>query len=321
MKDRGKTKEQLLHELAEFRRRFVELEQLTFRHMRTEEALQKSEEKYRSLVESTDDSVYLVDRDYKYLFMNKKHLSRLGFSEKHLIGRSYSEFHSTEETKDFIEKINEVFKKGEPVQHEHKSLRDGRYFLRTLSPVREPGGKIAAVSVISKNITEHKRLEEELRIMSFTDELTGLYNRRGFLTLAGQQLKMARRLKKGVFMLYADLDDLKVINDTFGHREGDLALMEAADILKETYRDSDIIGRIGGDEFAVFPLEIKKDSTDAVIKRLQRNLAIRNAKKGHGYKLSFSSGIAHCDSECRSSIEELLTQADKLMYEQKKLKH
>lgn len=320
MKDRGKTKEQLLHELAEFRRRFTELEQLASRHMRTEETLQKSEEKYRSLVESTDDSVYLVDRNYKYIFINKKHLSRLGFSEEHLIGRAYSEFHSVEETKEFIETVSNVFEKGKSVQHEHKSLRDGRYFLRTISPVREPDGKIAMVSVISKNITEHKRLEEELRIMSFTDELTGLYNRRGFLTLAGQQLKMARRLRKGVFMLYADLDGLKAINDTFGHREGDLALIETANILKETYRDSDIIARIGGDEFAVFPLEVTGTSIDVITERLHKNLDIHNEKKGSSYKLSLSAGIAHCDSECSSSIEELLIQADKLMYDQKRLK-
>ncbi len=129
----------------------------------TEEALQKSEEKYRSLVESTDASIYLVDRNYRYLYMNYSYMRRLGFSGSEYLGRGYSEYHSAEATSDFMEKIAGVFETGESFRHEHLSRRDNRYFLRTLSPVKEASGKVMAVTVVSKEITDQKRAEMLLR--------------------------------------------------------------------------------------------------------------------------------------------------------------
>lgn len=99
------------------------------------DTLRESEEKYRSLVESTEDSVYLMDRDCGYLFVNEKHLSRLGFTMDELRGRTYGELHSEGETKELAEKVEEVLETGKSAMHEHRSRRDHRYFLRTLSPV------------------------------------------------------------------------------------------------------------------------------------------------------------------------------------------
>jgi len=125
---------------------------------RSEEALQGSEAKYRSLVETTDDSIYLVNRKYEYLFMNAKHRSRLSFLfDNDYVGRAFSEFHSPEETEVFKEKVNKVFETGESLQQEHKSQRDNRCFLRTLSPIKGPGGEVVAVSVVSKDISELPR--------------------------------------------------------------------------------------------------------------------------------------------------------------------
>ncbi len=121
---------------------------------RSEEALQESEERYRSLVETTDDSVYLVNRKCEYLFMNTKHRSRLLFLfDAEYTGKAYGDFHSPEETQEFIEKVETVFATRKALQHEHRSQRDGRYFLRTLSPVMGPNGDVAAVSVVSKDIS------------------------------------------------------------------------------------------------------------------------------------------------------------------------
>ena len=130
---------------------------------RAEEALQKSEEKYRSLVESTEDSIYLVDRNGTYLFANEKQLSRLGSPADKVIGKTYGEFHSLDDTKEFVGKLEEVFETGEAIQLEHRSVRDDRYFLRTLSPVKGPDGNITSVTVVSKDITERKKGEEALR--------------------------------------------------------------------------------------------------------------------------------------------------------------
>ena len=128
---------------------------------RSEETLKGNEEKYRSLVETTDNSIYLVDRKCEYLFMNEKHRSRLlMLFDTEYAGRTYGDFHTPEETTMFSEKVNEVFERGEPVEHEHRSQRDGHYFLRTLSPVKGPKGETVAVSVVSKDVTNLKREKE-----------------------------------------------------------------------------------------------------------------------------------------------------------------
>ncbi len=167
---------------------------------------------------------------------------------------------------------------------------------------------------------ERQRMKMELRAMSLTDDLTGIYNRRGFMTLAQQQLKMANRMRVGLLLLFADLDGMKSINDTFGHLEGDRVLVDTAEVLKETFRESDVIARMGGDEFAVIALEESEFSDEVIISRLQKNLAARNAGKNRPYALSLSIGITHYRPEDPCNIDELLEKADKLMYEQKRMK-
>ncbi len=148
--------------------------------------------------------------------------------------------------------------------------------------------------------------------------LTGLYNRRGFLTLAEQELKMANRLKRGMFLLFADLDDLKGINDNYGHQEGDRALIAVANVIKETYRDPDIIARIGGDEFVVLAIEGTSESSAENLRiRLNRNLGLFNARREPSYKLSLSMGVVRYDPDQPASVEELIAEADKRMYEEK----
>lgn len=291
-------------------------------HIKTSEVfsafMRGSEDTYRLVVESTDDSIYLVDRKYRYLFINTKHESRVGLPGGQILGQPYGKFHSLRETQCFIEKVSEVFRTGKSVQHVHRSHRDGRYFLRTLSPLMESHGKIAAVTVISKDISELKMNEEKLLSLSNTDELTGLFNRRGFFALAGQQLKISRRLKKGMSLLSADLDGLKKINDTFGHQEGDRALTETAAILKECFRDVDIIARIGGDEFVVLLIEPSHDKLGVYTARLQRKIELHNLRYERSYTLSISIGIARFEPGSQCSIDDLIARADRLMYEQKR---
>jgi PAS domain S-box-containing protein len=131
---------------------------------RAEQSLRESEEKYRSLVESSEDSIYLVDSDYNYLFMNSKYLSRLGLQNSQILGKAYSEFHPPEETKDFAQRVNKVLLTGNALSYEYRSQRDKRYFIRTLSPVKSSeSGKTFAITVISKDITDLKQAEETLR--------------------------------------------------------------------------------------------------------------------------------------------------------------
>jgi len=130
---------------------------------RSEEALRESEEKFRSLA-STTDSMYLVDRHCRYLFMNERHLERFGLPMDQVIGKRYGEVHSENDAKEFARYVEHVFDTGTYIQHEHKSERDNRYFLRTFSPVKDREGKRrVAVTVVSKDITDRKLAEEALR--------------------------------------------------------------------------------------------------------------------------------------------------------------
>ncbi|MHB8880189.1 MAG: sensor domain-containing diguanylate cyclase [Thermodesulfovibrionales bacterium] len=291
---------------------------LAKRRKKSEEDFYASEGKYRSLVDSTEDSIYLVDADHKYLFVNKKHLSRLNLTAEEYAGRDYADLHSPEEAALFRERVDKVFSTGLSDQYEHKSLRDNRYFLQTFSPVKGPDGRITAVTVVSKNITDRKKMEDELVAMSHTDELTGLYNRRGFFTLAEQQLKLAARLNKKLYLISADLDDLKMINDTLGHKEGDAALAETADILRQSFRESDIIARIGGDEFVIMPMEMTDENAVVIRERIADLFEKSNAVKKRVYALSVSTGISFCDPHAPCSLEQMLSLADNSMYEQKR---
>lgn len=303
---------------AELREINESLEMEIAEHRLAEAALMKSEEKYRSLVESTDDSIYVIDREYRYLFINKKHRARMGIDDGDYVGKSYGDFHSPEITKEFRKIVEEVFAVGRSLRVDHLSERDWEHYLLTLSPVRSSDGGISAVTVVSKSVTEMKRMEQELRELSLTDELTGLYNRRGFFTLAEQHTRMANRNKNRVYVLYADMDNLKMINDTYGHHEGDAALIVTANILKNSFRDSDIIARIGGDEFVVMPIGMTESEAKITVGRLFNCLEAANRDRNDNGRLSLSVGVTHYDPQHPSTVAELLVQGDKAMYENKK---
>jgi two-component system cell cycle response regulator len=168
---------------------------------------------------------------------------------------------------------------------------------------------------------ERNKGQAELRNLSLVDDLTGLYNRRGFLTFAEQYLKLAQRKNKGLLLMFADLDNLKQINDTYGHHEGDLALIRTAKTLRETFRKSDIIGRIGGDEFPIMAMEADRHTADTLTSHLRDNLKKHNTQANSRYKLSISVGVAYFDPENDdASVEELMEKADSALYEQKRLK-
>lgn len=161
------------------------------------------------------------------------------------------------------------------------------------------------------------RGECPLAHLILVDDLTGLYNRRGFFALADRQLKVAGRAKRCLILLFADFDGLKRINDIFGHPVGDRALIEVAEVLKETFRESDILARIGGDEFVVLVEGADEASIRVFFTRLRENLETHNAGEGRRYKLALSVGLALYDPKRPCSVEELIAQADRLMYEQK----
>lgn len=156
--------------------------------------------------------------------------------------------------------------------------------------------------------------------LSLDDQLTGLLNRRGFLTLAQQQIKLAERSKKSFLLFFADLDGLKKINDQWGHAAGDQALVQTAGILKKTFRASDIVARLGGDEFAALAIDAEEKDAGILRQRLNYQTMSLNRMIKSDYSLSISVGWARYDIDNAPGIEEVLSEADKVLYESKKKK-
>ena len=176
-----------------------------------------------------------------------------------------------------------------------------------------PGLLVRAV----RHAIERHRLFSALRSLSLIDDLTGLYNRRGFSDLGEQYLKLARRSGRGVTMVYLDLDRFKTINDSLGHHVGDRALLKVADILRATFRRSDIIARLGGDEFGVLALEAADESAELLVERLRERIVDFNETSPEPFELSISIGMAHHDDDPRVRLEDMVTEADAAMYREK----
>jgi diguanylate cyclase (GGDEF)-like protein len=160
-------------------------------------------------------------------------------------------------------------------------------------------------------------LQAELGNLALTDELTGLYNRRGFVAVAERQMRLGRRTGRGMLLFMMDVNGLKSINDSFGHFEGDCALKRTSAVLEETFRDSDVVARLGGDEFAVLAIEAAGHSEPTIRARLFERLKSISAEQSR-YEISLSVGVARFDPRNVTSIGELMVQADQAMYEQKR---
>jgi len=166
-----------------------------------------------------------------------------------------------------------------------------------------------------------QRTQLDLLSVALTDDLTGLNNRRGFIALAEHHAQLAYRTGKPFLIAFVDLDGMKQINDTFGHQEGNRALMDAADLLRDSIRHSDVLGRLGGDEFAALVIDAVEERAETLALRLQQKLNTHNANPGRLYDLSLSFGIVPWTKvDERPDIEHLLAQADELMYKQKTAK-
>ncbi|MCK4422101.1 PAS domain S-box protein [candidate division WOR-3 bacterium] len=292
-------------------------------HKKAENELRESEKKYRELANLLPQSVFEMDREGNYTFANRYALESFGYSQEDLKkGLNALQLFIPEDRERVKQNIRKKLSGEEFKDHEYTALRkDGITFpviIYTVPIIRKK--KPVGLRGIAVDITERKKTEEELEAISLKDDLTGLYNRRGFFLFAEHHMRIANRTNRKFSLVIADLDELKQINDTFGHREGDLALIETVKVLKETFRESDVIARIGGDEFAIIVVEVSQDADEILTTRLQENLQTTDSKANRRYKLSISIGIACYEPRCPRSIDELMNQADRLMYKQKRSK-
>ena len=179
-------------------------------------------------------------------------------------------------------------------------------------------GRLERVLVSSG--TRVAELQNELRRMGTTDALTRLMNRRGFLPTAEHQLEVAKRNRESMALMFLDLDGLKNVNDTIGHAAGDGMITEAAYVMRRTFRASDLIARMGGDEFCILFAAASTDEATAVALRLQDAIDEVNDQEGRPFQLAMSSGIAMFDPEQPMNLDQLIAAADELMYDIKREK-
>ncbi len=271
---------------------------------RIERARRQAEESLRALVEDSADAMLVVDEEGLVQFANPAAARMFGLSRQELVGEPFPFDVSAGETREV---------RVEGPDAEERAVAE----MRVVETVWQ--GRAAKLATL-RDITDLVELREELRSMSLRDEMTGLYNRRGLLAVGEQQLKLADRTRKGVLLLFADVDELKAINDEHGHQEGDRALKAVASALDSSFRESDLIARVGGDEFCVLAFGARKMDVEQLSRRLQESLNERLSTADVPYQIALSVGAAYRDPEEPAPIEELMNRADAMMYEHKKRK-
>ncbi len=292
---------------------------------RAEEAVKENERKYRTLFENANDAIILLKEDVM-VDCNSRAADMFRCAKNELIGTTPYRFFSAlqpdgRDSRQSGAKRIRAALGGNPQSFEWKHLRhDGTPFDAEVSLNAVELGEGVFLQAIIRDITERKQMEEKLHTMSVVDELTGLFNRRGFLTMSQQQLSLAERTKETMVLFFIDLDGMKWINDTLGHREGDKALIEVAEILRDTFRKSDIAGRMGGDEFAVLAIDGTGGEKEA-LRRLRESVDTRNGTGPRRYNLSLSVGLACFDPQSPVPLDDLISKADILMYEEKRAKY
>lgn len=282
---------------------------------------------FERLFESAPEGIVMLDTDDRVLHVNPEFTRMFGYSDDEARGRPINLLIAPESERERSRDITRRVAAGETVSEEATRCRkDGSPVEVSIlgTPVELEGDRIGVFGIY-RDITHRKETEarlaaqaEELRALSFTDDLTSLANRRGFFTLAEQRLKLARRARRRLVVIFIDVDDMKAINDAFGHAVGDQAIIDAANLLESTFRESDVMARVGGDEFAVLAWLEDGAATDALLDRLHENVDRHNTTADRPFTLSMSVGTAKQDPAHVVSLDDLLRHADADMYRAKR---
>jgi len=277
-------------------------------------------EGFKLLVEESLTGIYLIQHD-RLVYANRRLAEMFGYSREEMLALpSLLDVIAPEDHALVSEKLRQrVSGEIASIEYTIRGIKkDGQRIAVDVRSVRTEHEGTPAVIGSMLDITDRQRLQDALHALTLTDELTGLYNRRGFITLGERHIELARRKGREMLLIFADIDGLKNINDTHGHAAGDQALVDAARLLRTTYRSADIIARLGGDEFTVFPLEAGHDSAEILLSRLTYNLNRENAAQGRPYVLSLSVGLGRFDPSQCQTVHQLLAEADRELYERKR---
>jgi diguanylate cyclase len=298
-----------------------QIEDITARK-HTEEALLQSEQRFRRLIETSTEAFIAMDADGLITEWNRQAEATFGWSRAEAVGRrvedtvippALREGHAAGLARYLATGEGPVLGRRLELEGRH---RDGRGFPVELTIWAVGTGRDVSFNALLHDISERRRTEQHLWELALVDDLTGVHNRRSFVLLAEQAIKEAVRARRPVIALFVDVDHLKAINDTHGHSEGDRALRFVADALRAACRESDIVGRLSGDEFAILLAEAHE--RDGLEGRVRARVAETAAELG--LPLSVSIGMAICEPGERCELADLFERADRAMYEEKAAK-
>jgi len=279
----------------------------------------QAEDLFRAIFNTSPVGMYIA-QEGKFRLVNPQFQKYVGSTEKELLGiDTLSMVLPDDVVKVRQDAIKALKGRDQFYTYDYRVKTRGgklKWFMESLSSIHYQGTRATLGTII--DVSERKQSEELFKSLSLVDDLTGLYNRRGFLALASKQLKLSYRMKKEVTVIFADINKLKWINDTLGHLEGDAAIINAARILKETFRETDIVARMSGDEFAVFMTGADANYSKTIVTRLEQKLKDFNISAREPYQLSLSLGSAGSNAKNPLDLNELIDIADKLMYDKKR---
>ena len=287
-----------------------------------DEALRTSAERTRRLIETSTEAFIAMDSDGSITEWNHQAELTFGWSRAEAVGRRLADTVIPPKYRDdHNQGLARYLATGEgPVLGQRLELegrrRDGSEFPVELTIWAVATGPEVSFNALLHDASERRRREEELWELALVDELTGLHNRRSFILLAEHAIKEAARAQRPVIGVFVDVDHLKIINDTHGHSEGDRALRLVAGALRGACRESDIVGRLSGDEFAILLAETHQ--RDGIEDRVRQGVA--TAAREVSYPLSVSIGVAMCQPKQACHLTELFERADRAMYAEKATK-
>jgi diguanylate cyclase (GGDEF)-like protein/PAS domain S-box-containing protein len=286
---------------------------------RTMRDLARSQHDIESILDNMPDVFYRTDLQGLITLMSPSCEEVLGYAADEMIGRPLASFYCTPSER---EKILNALQEGKgQARHVEACLthkNGSKVWISTNAYMRlDENGQNIGVEGIARDISKRKELEDKLTTLARIDDLTQVYNRRYFYEEAEKQLVLAHRYQRPAAILMLDLDRFKQVNDTYGHRAGDEVLRHFAQICRETVRETDIIGRTGGEEFAILLPETELDSAFLLAERVRSRVKSSTLKlDASTLSYSVSIGVTVKNSE-KMHIEELLSQADKALYEAK----
>jgi diguanylate cyclase (GGDEF)-like protein/PAS domain S-box-containing protein len=286
-----------------------------------ESELARRESRYRDLFDYSQSIISTHDLDGKLLSVNNAFVDSLGYKPDSMIGKCYEEFVLEKYRSEYPAYLRKIVNDGEARGLVTMVDSDGRtvvwQYNNTLISESDGASYVLGSAI---DVTNLMKVQNQLERTSLTDELTGLYNRRGFLTLVDQQLKLERHVNtaRGLTLMFADMDGLKKINDTLGHEAGSEAIQTLARIVKSVVRSGDLVARWGGDEFVILSIGAGDENIQLMSDRIQDRLEQYNASSGRPFRVACSIGVAPVVIDGSRTFEAVIAEADEAMYEEKK---